>query len=99
MGPKRAWESVWPAFDFTGRLPDNDTSVSYLVSAEVWSGTDPNPAEILGGESVTGLIVWVNLVGGVQGTIYQIIVKATGSPSGEAYSLGTLLAILPEGVL
>lgn len=82
-----------PPFNFVSYMDPNDTIISAVVNASVFSGTDPSPGSIISGSPViSGTTVAQAFTGGVVGVIYEITCLANIS-NGETFTQSGFLAI------
>jgi hypothetical protein len=97
--PKRQSETCYTSqpFDFIASLQISETISSVTMSASVYSGTDPNPNNILSGSpSIVNTTQVVQLItGGIVGVIYEVECKVTTSLSQQLVISG-FLAIIPD---
>jgi hypothetical protein len=95
LAPKLLSEVGPRVVDFISKVPATETIVSCTTTASVWSGNDPSPSAIIGGNSVSGTQVTQLFSGGVAGTIYLIDFLASTSIS-HTYKLSGYLAVVPD---
>lgn len=80
--PKLVGETKSFTFDFTSMLGSVETISTQVVTATVYSGTDPTPSALISGvASASGAIVTQNITGGVAGNIYELKCTITTSAS------------------
>ena len=90
---KQADATVPLTFDFTSELPSGVTVSAATTTCTVWSGTDASPQSVVdGAASISGTVVTQVVTGGVNGVIYLLECKATGS-DGNIYPLQGYLAV------
>lgn len=90
-----AEEPTW-VVDFLSEIPAGETIVSAVVTAVLFSGTDPDPNDIVdGGAFTTGTRVSQRFKDGIEGNIYDVIFQGTAS-GGGIYRIHGFVAILPE---
>lgn len=94
-------EQVLRYADFTDELASGETVASATATCTVWSGNDADPSAAVGASTIinnaTGLaaVAQIEVVGGVLGTIYQVVVQATTS-AGRKPAKTAYLAIVPD---
>jgi len=96
INPLRTEDSRYIPFDFAGQLPAGVTISSSACVCTVISGTDANPSDLIDSTSINSTIVKVYKAAdeGVEGVIYNLSVRATGSDS-LVYEMSGTLAIIP----
>ena len=93
---KKLGETVFIAIDFISKLGVGETITGAVCTCTVYTGNDPNPSAVINGVAqVSGTIVDQLVTGGVLGTIYEILAKATTS-LGQTLELSGFLAIVPD---
>ncbi len=93
---KKLGETVFIAIDFISKLGVGETIIGAVCTCTVYTGNDPNPSAVISGVAqVSGTIVDQLVRGGVLGTIYEILAKATTS-LGQTVELSGFLAIVPD---
>lgn len=93
---KKLGETVFLAIDFISKLGAGETIVSAVCTCTVYTGNDPSPSAVISGASlISGTIVSQLVTGGVLGTIYEILAKATTS-LGQTIELPGFLAVVPD---
>jgi len=98
FGPKRVSEEIGAPFDFSNSVLAGDVLSLPQVTVKVWSGVDANPQALWQGSTVvSGNIVYVTLVDGIAGVIYQIEVTVTASVSGILSQMA-FLTVLPDSL-
>jgi hypothetical protein len=81
--PKTVGETVVRYADFTDELATGVSVNTVAMTSTVYSGNDPAPQGIIGGQNTLNnyagvpAVVAVVLAAGVLGTIYQVVVAAT----------------------
>lgn len=94
--PKFLGETKTVSFDFTSELALGETISTQVVTASVYSGTDPTPSGLISGSASTlGGVVTQNVTGGVLGVMYEVLCTVTTSLSQTLQQSG-FLAIVPD---
>ena len=81
--PKTVGETVVRYADFTDELATGEQVNVVAMTSTVYSGNDPTPQTIIGGQNTLNnyagvpAVVAVTLAAGVLGTIYQVVVTST----------------------
>jgi hypothetical protein len=88
-------EITWAKFDFISRLKKGDTIASQSVTASVYSGTDPNPTQVIVGNAyASGTVVSQKVRGGVLGVIYGLVCRVV-TTSGSTIQMSAYFSIIP----
>ena len=96
LSPKKIGESVFVPMDFISRLAVGETILSAIVACTVYSGTDPNPQNmIIGVAGVLGTVVEQEVGSGVLGTIYELLFTIKTS-LGQTLELSGYFAVEPD---
>jgi len=96
LDPKPVTGTVLRQFDFSSLLQTGETLASAVVTASVYSGTDPTPSAIISGSAtVSGGVVSQNITAGVLGCIYELLCVATTSVP-HSIPMAAFLAIVPD---
>lgn len=93
---KKLGETVIVPIDFISKLGPSETIVSAVCMCIVYTGNDANPSAVVSGApAITGTIVNQLTTGGVVGTIYELLCKASTS-LGQTLELSGFLAVIPD---
>lgn len=93
---KKAGETITVPFDFTSRLAADEEINSVDAEVSVFSGVDSAPSAILAGSPENDdPIVHQRITGGVAGTIYLVLMRASTDQDNEL-QLGTYIAIASD---
>jgi hypothetical protein len=93
---KKLGETVVITFDYISKLLAGETLVSAVCTSVVYTGVDSNPSAVITGTpTISGTQVNQLVTGGVLGTIYTIVAKATTSLS-QIIELSAYLAVVPD---
>lgn len=85
-------------FDFSPYLAVGESLIAKDTSANVYSGQDPSPEDVLvGGSTLEGRVVEQPLTGGVAGVTYELGCIVLTS-KGHQLQLSGYLSVLPEVV-
>ena len=83
-------------FDFTLELALGETISTQVVTAIVYSGTDPTPASLINGSATaSGSIVSQSIQAGLVGVLYELLCTITTSLSQTLVKPG-YLAVIPD---
>jgi hypothetical protein len=94
--PKKVGEVIGYPVNFISSLAPTETILTAEVAAQVYSGTDPNPAAIiLGIATFSGTTVNQGITGGLLGVVYKLVYAITTSLGQTIETAGTL-AIVPD---
>lgn len=92
---KSAGETLRLTFPFESFLGQGESLVGASCAAEVWSGSDPSPDDIVDGSATIVATSITQLIsGGVEGTIYLVTCTATTDDS-QVIQLATYLPVCP----
>lgn len=78
-------------FEFAQDLNPGETLVTVTPVVTVWSGADPTPAALITASAPSGTQVIATASGGVDGTIYSIVMTVLTSLSQSLSRTGHLL--------
>lgn len=93
---KKLGETVIIPFDFISKLSVNETIISAVCFASVYTGIDPSPSSMIAGTAtIQGTIINQLIAGGVLGTIYDLLCRITTS-LGQVIELTAFLAVIPD---
>jgi len=93
---KKLGETVIMPFDFVSKLSLGETILAGTCTCIVYTGTDSNPASVIGGTAtISGTVVNQLVTGGVLGTIYELLARATTS-LGQVILISAYLAVVPD---
>lgn len=82
FSPKAPTETAAYVFDFVSSLATGETISTATCTASVFSGLDATPSGIISGvASISGTKATQKLTGGVNGTIYKVMMTITTSTS------------------
>lgn len=96
LDPKKLSESPVYTADFISSMLPNETILTGVVVASVFSGTDPNPTAIISGiAGASGTRLSQRITGGVLGVIYELLYIITTS-LGNTIEISAYLAIIPD---
>jgi hypothetical protein len=103
LPPKPLSETSNYTVDFISRIGYTSYTASAVVTASLYSGTDPNPSAILAGAPViSGSQVTQSITGGVLGNIYELSYALTVTPfspvtlPAQTLVITAYLAIIPD---
>lgn len=92
-------EDIPVSFNFLDQLVFGEVVTGATITIVVYSGTDPNPGDMIAGVPViTSPTVTVPIQDGVVGTIYTIVCTVTGSDTHVYSQEGRLAVITPGGL-
>jgi hypothetical protein len=93
---KKVGETLGYPVDFISSLASGESISSAVVSASVYAGVDPLPANIiLSTPTITGSVVAQGITGGIMGTIYELLYAATTSLN-QVIEISAYLAVEPD---
>jgi hypothetical protein len=94
IAPQRPGEVAIVRFDFISSVQKTDAIVAQVVTASVYSGTDPNPENVIvGTATVNGTIVKQSIRGGLVGVTYALLCRCT-TASGHNPEISAYLTII-----
>ena len=101
LKPKRQGETCYGSspFDFISVLAVGETISTQVVTATVYSGTDPIPANLISGAAAVQNVTQVVqlFTGGVTGVLYQLLCTITTS-LGQTLRQMAYLAVIPDSL-
>jgi hypothetical protein len=96
LSPKKLGESLLIPVDFVSRLQAGETIATAVVACSVYSGIDLAPQSMINGSAtISGTIVQQSIVGGVLGTIYELLYTITTS-KGQTVELAGYFVVEPD---
>jgi hypothetical protein len=96
LSPKKLGEDLIVPMDFISRLAVGETIVTAVAACSVYSGTDPAPQDMLNGApTVVSTVVEQTIIGGVVGTVYELLYTIT-TTQGQTLELSGYFAVVPD---
>ena len=96
FSPKKVGENIIVPVDFISRLAVGETILQAVVTCTVYSGTDPNPQNmIVGPATVAGTVVEQQVNQGVLGVVYELLFTVITSLN-QQLELAGYFAVEPD---